>query len=64
LAFFAAGYAVGNQASNVVDVFNSTTQAWSIARLSQPRYDLASSSIGEIVAFGGGCDDLFIFISC
>jgi hypothetical protein len=32
----------------------STTQTCSTATLSQPRYSLASSSIGEIVAFGGG----------
>jgi hypothetical protein len=53
LAFFAGGYN-GGQLSNVVDIFNSTTQTWSIAILSQSRYWLASSTIGEIVAFGGG----------
>jgi hypothetical protein len=46
--------ATGNQLSNVVDIFNSTLQTWSTSTLSQARYQLAASSIGEIVAFGGG----------
>jgi hypothetical protein len=45
-----------NQPSNVVDIFNSTSQTWSNTTLSQARYLLAASSIGEIVAFGGGWD--------
>jgi hypothetical protein len=53
LSFFGGGYD-GNQQSNVVDIFNSTSQTWSTSTLSQARYYLASSSIGEFVAFGGG----------
>jgi hypothetical protein len=63
LAFFAGGLTTGRQASNVVDIFNSTTQTWNSTTLSQSRYWLASSSIGEIAAFGGGWD-WFTFISC
>jgi hypothetical protein len=55
LAFFGDGLTNGNQmSSNVVDIFNSTSQTWSTSTLSQARFSLASSSIGEIVAFGGG----------
>jgi hypothetical protein len=54
LAFFGGGQTNGNQPSNVVNIFNSTSQTWITATLSQARYGLASSSIGEIVAFGGG----------
>jgi hypothetical protein len=54
LAFFGGGKTNRSQASNVVDIFNSTSQTWSTSTLSQARYLLAASSIGEIVAFGGG----------
>jgi hypothetical protein len=54
LAFFGGGQTNGNQSSNVVDIFNSTSQTWSTSTLSQARYWLSASSIGEIVAFGGG----------
>jgi hypothetical protein len=54
LAFFGGGNTTGNQPSNVVDIFNSTSQTWSTTTLSQARTLLAASSIGEIVAFGGG----------
>jgi hypothetical protein len=58
LAFFGGGHFTKgsneNQPSNVVDIFNSTSQTWSTSTLSQARDQLASSSIGEIVAFGGG----------
>jgi hypothetical protein len=57
LAFFGGGQTNGNQVSNVVDIFNSTSQTWSNTTLSQARCLLASSSIGEIVAFGGGTPD-------
>jgi hypothetical protein len=54
LSFFGGGLTTGNQPSNVVDIFNSTSQTWSTSTLSQARYQLAAStSIGEIVAFGG-----------
>jgi hypothetical protein len=57
LAFFGGGQIDSFSLSNVVDIFNSTTQTWSTSTLSQARYWLASSSIGEIVAFGGGTSD-------
>jgi hypothetical protein len=57
LAFFGGGQTNGNQPSNVVDIFNSTSQTWNNTTLSQARYSLAASSIGEIVACGGGLGD-------
>jgi hypothetical protein len=57
LAFFGGGQTNNDQPSNVVDIFNSTSQTWSTATLSQNRYQLATSSIGEIVVFGGGTPD-------
>jgi hypothetical protein len=48
------GLTAGNQPSKVVDIFNSTSQTWITSTLSEARYYLATSSIGEIVAFGGG----------
>jgi hypothetical protein len=54
LAFFGGGQTNGNQQFKVVDIFNSTSQTWSTSTLSQARYQLASSLIGDIVAFGGG----------
>jgi hypothetical protein len=61
LAFFGGGSLETNGTnsnfSNVVDIFNSTSQTWSTSTLSQARIGLASSSIGEIVAFGGGTPD-------
>jgi hypothetical protein len=62
LAFFAGGYNGSRwyttvKTSNIVDIFNSITQTWSVATLSQNRTLLASASIGEIVAFGGGTPD-------
>jgi hypothetical protein len=54
LAFFGGGLTNGNQVSKVVDIFNSISQTWNNTTLSQTRYWLASSSIGDIVAFGGG----------
>jgi hypothetical protein len=61
LAFFGGGddgnlTDIGKTIFNIVDIFNSTSQTWSTTTLSQARTLLASSSIGEIVAFGGGRD--------
>jgi hypothetical protein len=56
LAFFGGGDG-GIQKFNVVDIFNTTSQTWSTATLSQNRTGLAAASIGDIVAFGGGTPD-------
>ncbi len=40
--------------SNVVDVYNSATGAWSTAKLSVARMYLAAASVGNFVLFAGG----------
>ena len=39
---------------NDVDIFNSLTGQWTTATLSQARYSLAATSIGNYALFGGG----------
>ncbi len=58
LAFFAGGdtesdAAVGNY-TGIVNIFDVTTNQWSFAELSQPRYGMASASVGDLVMFAGG----------
>ena len=40
--------------SNVVDVYNGATGAWSTAQLSVARYNLAAASVGNVALFAGG----------
>ncbi len=40
--------------SNAVDLYNSTTGAWSTARPSVARYGLAAASVGNVAIFAGG----------
>ncbi len=40
--------------SNVVDVYNGTTGAWSTAQLSVSRCCLAAASVGNVALFAGG----------
>ena len=40
--------------SNVVDVYNGATGAWSTAQLSMARYGLAAASVGNVALFAGG----------
>jgi hypothetical protein len=40
--------------SNVVDVYNSATGAWSTAQLSVGRIGLAAASVGSVALFAGG----------
>jgi hypothetical protein len=44
-------------ASNVVDVYNGATGAWSTAQLSVGRYYLAAASVGNVSLFAGGYTD-------
>ena len=44
----------GGPASNVVDVYNGATGAWSTAQLSVARYYLAAASVGNVSLFAGG----------
>ncbi len=43
-------------ASNVVDVYNGATGAWSTAQLSVARSNLAAASVGNVAFFAGGLD--------
>jgi hypothetical protein len=45
---------LGGKLSNVVDLYNSATGAWSTAQLSVARYYLAATSVGNVALFGGG----------
>ncbi len=63
--------ASSDSASNVVDIFNVTSGAWSTAVLSEARYYLAATSlpnIGVAIFAGGGstCSHVYfrIFASC
>jgi hypothetical protein len=40
-----------------VDIYNTLSRSWSTATLSQPRYSLAATSVGNLVLFGGGRND-------
>ena len=40
--------------SNVVDVYNGATGAWSTAQLSVARSSLAAASVGNVALFAGG----------
>ena len=44
----------GSGPSSVVDIYNTSTSTWSTASLSQGRYNLAATSAGNQVFFGGG----------
>ena len=44
----------GFNVSNVVDVYNGTTGAWSTAQLSVARPYLAAASVGNVALFAGG----------
>ena len=44
----------GGGGSNVVDVYNVATGAWSAAQLSVARVDLAAASVGNVALFAGG----------
>ena len=40
--------------SSVVDIYNTVSNTWSTANLSQARYDIAATSLGSEVFFAGG----------
>jgi hypothetical protein len=44
----------GSSPSSVVDVYNITSNSWFTLNLSQPRYELASTSSQNKIFFGGG----------
>ena len=46
--------ATADDVSDVVDVYNGTTGAWSTARLSVARFNVAAASVGNVALFAGG----------
>jgi hypothetical protein len=44
----------GLNMTDVVDIYNSTTGAWSLAQLSVPRGLLSAASVGNVALFAGG----------
>ncbi len=51
--FFAGGH-TGLAYSNVVDIYDNSTNTWTTATLSQARQDLSAASVGTKVFFAGG----------
>ena len=45
---------IAGGASDAVDMYNSTTETWSTARLSVARHSLAATSVGNLSLFAGG----------
>jgi hypothetical protein len=60
-ALFAGGFGGSMQGSyglsNVVDIYNSTSNSWSTAALSRARFALAATSVGNLAIFAGGNED-------
>ncbi len=55
LVFFAGGSSDFNLIPSAqVDIYNSSSETWTTATLSQPRDSLAATSVGDLVLFGGG----------
>ena len=54
LVFFAGGSNPSSNYSNVVDIYNTSTNVWSTATLSQGRDAVAATSAGNQVFFAGG----------
>ncbi len=54
----------GGGFSNVVDIFNATAGTWSTAVLSQPRGNLAATSLpnAEVAIFAGGAGTCCCFL--
>ena len=50
----------GGPASNVVDVYNGATGAWSTAQLSEALWDLAAASVGNVALFAGGINSALL----
>lgn len=46
---------MGSPGSSVVDIYNSSTGGWSVTALSQGRFSLGATSVGDLAIFAGGC---------
>jgi hypothetical protein len=58
LVFFGGGSNSYSETPTIVydrvDIYNTLNGSWSTATLSQARFDLAATSVGNLVLFGGG----------
>jgi hypothetical protein len=65
-AFYAAACsltrATAGTPSNVVDLYNGATGAWSTAKLSLGRWGLAATSVGNVALFAGGLNSSAQFV--
>ncbi|ELR18030.1 kelch repeat-containing protein [Acanthamoeba castellanii str. Neff] len=61
LALFAGGYTTdvnGNvERVDRVDIYNASSNQWSVAHLSQARSQMAAMTVGDVAIFGGGYND-------
>jgi len=56
ILFAGGGYQYNNLFSTRVDIYNITTNTWSTAELSHPRFDIAAVAAGNKIFFAGGSD--------
>lgn len=54
LIIFAGGRTTGNKLSNVVDIYDISSNSWTTSQLSEPRQWLSSTSVGTLAIFAGG----------
>ncbi len=57
----------GSGSSDVVDLYDSRTERWSTAQLSQARWSLSATSVGALAMFAGGSDIMLlsiVFVCC
>ena len=60
LVFFAAGADAGlSFVTDVVDIYDTTSQTWSTSHLTQGRAWGAATSIGDLFMIGGGINETF-----
>ena len=58
LAIFAGGFVNQNSISDQVDIYNFSTETWSIATLSEPRAFATATTVGNKVLIAGGIKDI------
>jgi len=51
---FAGGFAAPNIGSYAVDIYDATTDTWSLQTLSSARAWLAAATVGDKAVFAGG----------
>ena len=57
---FAGGWSFANQdVTSRVDIYDTVSQTWSTAELTQARYDISVVTVGNKIFFAGGTDDWF-----